>query len=778
MAEQDDEKSIDLASQLVRAYKQANVELMERVSIIKSSYSEAAKEHELIKQVQQETQKAVKSKKLLLMLEEEISQGTVKSRDIEKERENILDRIKNLTADKSLAEQASVKAQKDGLKDESELYQDITKEIEESIDKLEKMEAAAKGVEDQAKKLENKSGTSFWNELDKAFGAEGKGKQKGFFGTLKQGFSEAAKEAKKISFQQDQAKTAAKERKNIEFDKRMGANTKDPTKRGRFRDKTSGKLVSGDKVKALDSKIAKGGGGLAKRLMGSLTKVFAKLGPMLMRALGPIGIIASILIELKNAIGKVDSQLVNMSKTLMITKREAADLRMNMATAALRSGDLFVTGDKMTKTLGTLNTKLGTAGYFTGEILVSATKLLEKVKMTADATAGFVALAMVADRSLDDAYKGALGIVDAMSAAANIPIPMHVILEKVGRTSGQIRAQLQGSTEQIAGAVTQAHLLGMELGTIASAGKQILDFEQSIKAELEAELLLGKELNLEKARLYALTGDYEGLMREVAKNAGDWTSFTAMNVLQQDALAKALGMTSDQLADQLFKQETIGKTEKELRAMGKDKAADIMAQTTAQDKFNAAMDKLKSMLADIITPLIPLMDMIMSMLEPVFGLLKLLEPSINFVTMAVTAIVDTIRYVLGGFGLWGESKAEAYTGTVSAAKRYAGSVQEQASYFGMGSGDTMEGSEMRGYANEGIAMTPQIATLAEKGPEAVLNMDSMKKMFDMGPVIEAFKEGNNKPISVTSKTYKDKHADANFYSSAVAFEATKTGIYT
>ena len=38
--------------------------------------------------------------------------------------------IKNLTADKSLAEQASVKAQKDGLKDESELYQDITKEIE------------------------------------------------------------------------------------------------------------------------------------------------------------------------------------------------------------------------------------------------------------------------------------------------------------------------------------------------------------------------------------------------------------------------------------------------------------------------------------------------------------------------------------------------------------------------------------------------------------------------------------------------------------------------
>ena len=162
MAEQDEEKNLDLASQLVETYKKANVELMERVSIIKNSYSEAAKEHALIKQVQQETEKAIKSKKLLVLLEEEIAEGTVKSADIEKEREKLLDRIKNLTIDKSLAEKAANAAQKDGLKEQSELYQDIVKEIEDSIDKLEEMENAAKGVEDQAKKLEEKSGTSFF----------------------------------------------------------------------------------------------------------------------------------------------------------------------------------------------------------------------------------------------------------------------------------------------------------------------------------------------------------------------------------------------------------------------------------------------------------------------------------------------------------------------------------------------------------------------------------------------------------------------------------------
>ena len=41
-----------------------------------------------------------------------------------------------------------------------------------------------------------------------------------------------------------------------------------------------------------------------------------------------------------------------------------------------------------------------------------------------------------------------------------------------------------------------------------------------------------------------------------------------MNVLQQEALASAIGMTSDQLADILFQQEVQGKTAQELRALG------------------------------------------------------------------------------------------------------------------------------------------------------------------------------------------------------------------
>ena len=766
MAEEENEKSLDLGKQLVETYKEVKTELIERIDIIKASYSEAAKEYSLVKQIQQETAAAIKSKKLLVLLEQEIADGSVKSKDIEEEREKILKRIESLTATKSLAEQASTKAQQDGLKEESELFQDLVKEIEESVDLLGKMENAAKGVEDQAKKLEGKSGTSFFTAMDQAFGSEGKNKSKGFFSGIQELISEAATESKKIAFQQDQAKQAAEERKNIKFDERMGANAKDPAKRGRFRDQTTGKLVGTDKVKALDAKIAKGGGGLAKRLMGSLTKVFAKLRPMLMRALGPIGLLVAVLMEIKEAVMKIDSETVEMSKSMNMSKKEAVSLRQSMAVSASASSDMFVTTSKMVKAQATLNKELDLAATYNGDILVKATQLLEKVKLTGAAVAGLAAQSLVTGDSFDETYKSSLAISYEMQRAAKIPLDQRKVLEEVGKTQGVIRAQLKGSTEEITKAVTQAKLLGTSLKEVAAAGKQILDFESSIAAEMEAELLLGKQLNLERARLAALTGDYETLTQEIAKNAGSFTEFTSMNVLQQEALAKSLGMQADQVADMLFKQETQNKTARELRAMGKDELAAKLEATTAQDKFNASMDKLKSILADIVAPLIPLLDMVMSVLNPIFKVLTFLDPLVKAITLVVTGIVDTIGLLFGG----------NYDATIAGAKDVGASFKASGDMIGVGDGDMGEGAMGYSYADEGIAMTPQIASIAEKGPEVILNPDRI----DNTETNALLKQLVNKDVNVhlENKFVHDSHNDANYYKGPRSREKSDSGIFT
>ena len=81
-----------------------------------------------------------------------------------------------------------------------------------------------------------------------------------------------------------------------------------------------------------------------------------------------------------------------------------------------------------------------------------------------------------------------------------------------------------------------------------------------------------------------------------------------MNVIQQEALAKAMGMQSDQLADILFQQDIQNKTANELRALGKDELADRLEAQTAQEKFNASVAKLKGLLGDVVTAFMPFIE--------------------------------------------------------------------------------------------------------------------------------------------------------------------------
>ena len=65
----------------------------------------------------------------------------------------------------------------------------------------------------------------------------------------------------------------------------------------------------------------------------------------------------------------------------------------------------------------------------------------------------------------------------------------------------------------IAEAVATAKSLGMELSKVEGIADSLLDFESSISAELEAELLLNKDINLEKARQAALNNDLATVAR-------------------------------------------------------------------------------------------------------------------------------------------------------------------------------------------------------------------------------------------------------------------------
>ena len=60
---------------------------------------------------------------------------------------------------------------------------------------------------------------------------------------------------------------------------------------------------------------------------------------------------------------------------------------------------------------------------------------------------------------------------------------------------------------------------------------------------MNVQVLLGRQLNLDKARELALSGDLEGVLAEVKNQVGGTEALSRMNVVQRKALADAVAMS-------------------------------------------------------------------------------------------------------------------------------------------------------------------------------------------------------------------------------------------
>lgn len=101
--------------------------------------------------------------------------------------------------------------------------------------------------------------------------------------------------------------------------------------------------------------------------------------------------------------------------------------------------------------------------------------------------------------------------------------------------------------ESLQRASIEANKLGLGLDTISKISEKLLDFEGSITSELEAQVLTGKSLNLDRARQLALAGKTEELQREIIKQVGSEAELQRLNVIERRSLANAIGVSVSEL---------------------------------------------------------------------------------------------------------------------------------------------------------------------------------------------------------------------------------------
>ena len=337
----------------------------------------------------------------------------------------------------------------------------------------------------------------------------------------------------------------------------------------------------------------------------------------------------TLLLKLANFFVKsaltANAQSVELGKQLGYGADRANRFRGNLRDIESSTNNLNVTTKSLVEAYGQIAQATGFAYEFTADQLVTQIKLTKQVGLQADEAAQIQRFAVLNGKTSEETYRS---FVRGLTAARNqlrVGINFKAVLAEASKISGQLAANLGNNPEMIAKAVVTAKAFGMTLEQVAAAGDKLLDFGSSIESELKAELLLGRQINLERARAAALAGDQVTLTEELAKNIGTAAEFTKLNRLQQNALAESVGMTSDQLAETLRKREEALASGKSLVQVQEEEARKALERQSVQDKFNAAVEKLQSLFGNL-------------MAGPLGSFIDLLSGALNIINYMATPL--------------------------------------------------------------------------------------------------------------------------------------------
>ena len=396
------------------------------------------------------------------------------------------------------------------------------------------------------------------------------------------------------------------------------------------------------------------------------TSKYKNIGNALTDQLTKANLIDFAIQQMFDALTKSDDQTGQLAKAFGTSYSEAALVRNELNTIANLSGDVNITTGALQESLIAVNKEFGTSKMVSGGLLEDFTNMTKVMGYTDEAAGKLSKITVATGTDLSDNTAQILGTAAAFNVTNDLALNEKEIVEGVAKASAAVTVSLGMQPGRIAAAVVQAKALGLELEQVTGIAESLLNFESSISNELEAELLTGRSLNLEQARYLALTNDIEGVAKEIANQGITAAEFGSMNMIQQKAIAEAVGLTQEELAQSLINQQALtklGNQDKTIteaynrlkkeglsddqiaKKLGDDKLAQQMKSQSIQERFNATIEKLQEIFVSVAEPILQIVSPFMDLATTILPLVNI---ALSPITAAFKFIGESVQFFVGG----------------------------------------------------------------------------------------------------------------------------------
>ena len=315
--------------------------------------------------------------------------------------------------------------------------------------------------------------------------------------------------------------------------------------------KREGRNLSKEEVDAVNA-IADGqkaSGDAIRDAFPTMSQMAGTGGNMLESVLGMIpgfGQVALGAIAVFQVVSKINEAVTDTRKELGVSYANAALITAENKVLATIAKGYGLTTEDISSAQAAIREDLGASVRESLDLSVSFARTAAATGQTSEQLGDTLSLMESISSSSREVLLNQIRTNAAMIEAAGVAPAL--VMKDIAENAEFFASFAKDGGQNLIAAGTAARKLGLNMSDVSSITESLLDFESSIEASLEASQLLGRQINTDRARMLAIQGDQEGMMKEVLKQVGGEAEFNRMNFLQRRATAKAFGVGVEQLS--------------------------------------------------------------------------------------------------------------------------------------------------------------------------------------------------------------------------------------
>jgi hypothetical protein len=339
--------------------------------------------------------------------------------------------------------------------------------------------------------------------------------------------------------------------------------------------------------------------------------------------------------EMAIQIKLADERQTSLQRQLGISRLQVAGINFDFKLIAASSLDTYLTTGKLLESFQEFSGQLGFAVDYSGQTLETFTTLNKRLGISVEQATALTSLLKLQGNNTEDQLENLVKQIGVFNTLNGKAFNTKQVLQDIANISASIQVSLGLSTDELAAATLQAKLLGLNLAEVDKIADSLLQFETSIENELKAELLIGKELNLERARLFAINNDLVRLGEELEKQNINFFEYSKLNRIQQQALAETIGMGREEMSQMLLNQQRQVMTNEEIASQLEGQELSNFKQLTFQESLNTALEKMRDIFTTIAEgPLGVIAGFFADILSNSYVINSLLGAMVGYLTMA------------------------------------------------------------------------------------------------------------------------------------------------